>query len=433
MTTVFTTATDDEVEKLVRGARTRLAVIAPGVTMPVAEALAERMRDMPALSVTVILDADPEVYRMGYGDTEALNIIREASENFMFDLREQPGVRIGVVISDERAIVYAPVSRNVEAGSTSVEQPNAIMLDGAATSALAVASGATPSTEAEDSDSISDIEQEVGKQALVPEKVEKMQENLKENPPRPFDLTRQLTVFVSKVQYIELRISNAMLSSRKIRLPQHFIKLRDKNLRSGIKSTLDIPVDLKLKIKVEFEFDKQCEKHYVNEEYLKRLRNDIEKEYLHDWSTRGKIIFKKDKKAFMKKVERLINMTKAYRDTLQNKISENKEKFKNDMVAEFMEYWIQDPPEHLKRSGNIDKNSCKSDIESAAEKMFDDAISLKDPEATQVFKDISYEDITNEKLMKDLKDLMERDGVDKKTINELFLFGGAAAEKGSQI
>jgi hypothetical protein len=53
---------------------------------------------------------------MGYGDPKALEIIRQASNDAMFDLREQPGVRIGVVISDDRTMVYAPVSRNVEAG-----------------------------------------------------------------------------------------------------------------------------------------------------------------------------------------------------------------------------------------------------------------------------------------------------------------------------
>lgn len=121
MSRVFATATDDTIIEMIRSAGSRLAVIAPGVTTPVAEALSERMRHLPELSLTVILDADPEVYRMGYGDTEALKIIREASNAAMFDLREQPGVRIGVIISDERTMVYAPVSRNVEAGSTSLD------------------------------------------------------------------------------------------------------------------------------------------------------------------------------------------------------------------------------------------------------------------------------------------------------------------------
>jgi hypothetical protein len=64
---------------LIQSARTRLAVIAPAITTPVAQALAARMADLPALSLTVILDADAEVYRMGYGDAEALEIIRKAS------------------------------------------------------------------------------------------------------------------------------------------------------------------------------------------------------------------------------------------------------------------------------------------------------------------------------------------------------------------
>jgi hypothetical protein len=132
MTRTFTTANDDSLIHLIQSARTRLALIAPALTTPVARAL---MADLPALSLTVILDADAdaEVYRMGYGDPEALEIIRKASNEAMFDLREQPGVRIGVVISDDRTMVYAPVSRNVEAGSTTDEKPNAIMLSGTAT------------------------------------------------------------------------------------------------------------------------------------------------------------------------------------------------------------------------------------------------------------------------------------------------------------
>src|SRR5258708_7236152 len=119
------------------------------------------MADLPALSLTVILDADAEVYRMGYGDPEALEIIRKASKEAMFDLREQPGVRIGVVISDDRTMVYAPVSRNVEAGSTTEEKPNAIMLEGRSTETLAGAAGAA---EGKTEDGLMGMEPERGAQ-----------------------------------------------------------------------------------------------------------------------------------------------------------------------------------------------------------------------------------------------------------------------------
>ena len=124
---------------------------------------------------------------MGYGDVEALEIIRETSNEQMFDLREQPGVRIGVVVSDNRTMVYAPVSRNVEAGSTTEEKPNAIMLHADATEKLAEATGAAEG------------EMEVGVTGMEPDRVVEMVADLKTNPPHPFDLTRKMRVFVTEV------------------------------------------------------------------------------------------------------------------------------------------------------------------------------------------------------------------------------------------
>lgn len=219
MARTFTTATDDSLIHLIQSARTRLALIAPAITTPVARALAARMADYPALSLTVVLDADAEVYRMGYGDPEALKIIREASNKTMFPLSEQPGVRIGVVISDGRTMIYAPVSRNVEAGSTTDEKPNAVMLDGAATENLAAATGACEG------------ETEVGLTGMMPERVAQMQADLTANPPKPFDLTRKLRVFTSAVEFVELKVSNYKLSKRRVSLPQEFVEVGDEALK----------------------------------------------------------------------------------------------------------------------------------------------------------------------------------------------------------
>src|SRR5262249_19540775 len=142
--------------------------------------------DVEAMDVTVILDSDPEVYRLGFGDQDALETIRAASARNLFDLREQAGVRIGVIIADETTMVYSPVSRNIEAGSTSVEKPNAIVLSGGAADRIAKAAGSDRGNEAP--------APEVGNTALEPAKVQAMQANLKANPPKPFDITRKLNV-----------------------------------------------------------------------------------------------------------------------------------------------------------------------------------------------------------------------------------------------
>ena len=62
----FTVATDNSLSDLIFNARDRILFIAPGITKPVATALVSRLAD-PRLSITVILDSDPEVYRLGFG------------------------------------------------------------------------------------------------------------------------------------------------------------------------------------------------------------------------------------------------------------------------------------------------------------------------------------------------------------------------------
>ena len=75
MTQTFTAASDEHIIDLIQFAEQRLVVAAPAFSMAVAEALAERMSDLPNLALTIILDADPEVYRMGYGEVAALESI----------------------------------------------------------------------------------------------------------------------------------------------------------------------------------------------------------------------------------------------------------------------------------------------------------------------------------------------------------------------
>ena len=419
MSRTFTTATDDSLIALIAGAQNRLAVIAPGLTTPVARALAARMKELPTLSLTVILDADAEVYRMGYGDAEALEIIRETSINEMFDLREQTGVRIGVVISDYRTMVYAPVSRNVEAGSTTEEKPNAIILHGGATEKLAEATGAAAG------------ETEVGVKGMEPARVAEMAADLKTNPPHPFDLTRKLKVFVTEVQFIELRMPNATFSSHKIKLPPSFQKFEDESLRRDIDSSLKIPIDLETELDVSIKSYRGDETLKVNEAAVTRERREIERVFIHNWKGRGKVILRNDKDQVINEMNRLVEIIKEYHNALKALFDDSKKAFSERLVSEFLGVWQKSPPEHLMRRRKTDKQSCRQDIESEAEGMFQRAVALGTTEAKVVYKDISIEDLKDEKLMDGLRRLMENAGVDQATVRRLFQSGDAAAAKDS--
>ena len=419
MSRTFTTATDDSLITLIDGAQNRLAVIAPGLTTPVARALAARMKELPTLSLTVILDADAEVYRMGYGDAEALEIIRETSINEMFDLREQTGVRIGVVISDDRTMVYAPVSRNVEAGSTTEKKPNAIILHGGATEKLAEATGAAAG------------ETEVGVKGMEPARVAEMAADLKTNPPHPFDLTRKLKVFVTEVQFIELRMPNATFSPHKIKLPPSFQKFEDESLRRDIDSSLKIPIDLETKLDVSIKSYLGNETLKVNEAAVTRERREIERVFIHNWKGRGKVILRNDKDQVIKEMNRLVEIIKEYHNSLKASFDDSKKAFSERLVSEFLGVWQKSPPGHLVRRRRTDDQSCRQDIENEADGMFQRAVSLGTTEAKVVYKDISIEDLTDEKLMDGLRRLMENAGVDQATVRRLFQSGDAAAAKDS--
>jgi hypothetical protein len=132
----FAVASDERLIELIKAAKRRLVAISPAVSDAVAAALNKRIADEGKLNVTVILDADPEVYRLGFGTASALRLLQDGAVANMFDLRVQPAVRIGILISDDITMVYSPVPLLIEAGSALSEKPNAIMFHGGATDQL---------------------------------------------------------------------------------------------------------------------------------------------------------------------------------------------------------------------------------------------------------------------------------------------------------
>lgn len=420
MSRTFTTATDDSLIALIKGATSRLAVIAPGLTTPVAKALAARMTDLPMLSLTVVLDADAEVYRMGYGDPEALEIIREASISEMFDLREQPGVRIGVVIADNRTMVFAPVSRNVEAGSDTEEKPNAIMLDGDVTEKLAEAVGAAEG------------EAEVGITGMKPTRVAQMTTDLKNNPPKPFDLTRKLRVFTAAAEFVELKVSNYQLSKRRVTLPEEFVGVGDATLKERISGQIRAPLDGIGAQRIKIEINGHQEELSVNEAFIERERKEIEDTFTYVLPKKGRLILKRDRADFDRQIARFEQIVTKFREALKISIDTAREEFQNQMLQEFAERWKVSPPNFLKRrSGGEDPDRIKVEILSRANALFSTIVNFAAPEVIVNYKGIVIEDIEDPDFRSMLRTAMEKAKVDQATLDKLFETGDAVAAQGA--
>jgi hypothetical protein len=109
----------------------------------VAEALAKAMSVVPAASIQLVYDVDAEVCRHGYGDKDfkGMELMQAAAADYGLTVNHHPGIRIGLMITDDTMLIYSPTPELIEAESRQQDKPNAIMLRAELPEHLAAASG----------------------------------------------------------------------------------------------------------------------------------------------------------------------------------------------------------------------------------------------------------------------------------------------------
>lgn len=418
----FTVATDDAVISMIERAKRRLVVIAPALSRVVADALATRFGDLADLDIRVIVDADVEVYRLGFGEREALQVIRDAASRSLLDLREQPGVRIGVIISDEDTMIFAPVSKNIEAGSDTAEKPNAIILRGAPSDGLARAAGV------DRSDDITSGE--IGNAALDPKKVEAMQTDLERNPPAKFDIARRLNVFTSRVVYIEFEIKNFELGRKGVPLPDDFGTATTKALQAQISSRLRAPMAEIGAVEVVVGEGESATTEKVDDEWLRKERKRIEDLYTFQIDNFGRVILREDRQAFDAAVKAFTKVVERYHEKVREALDKQRDTFCENFVAEFLPRWKAAPPTYMTRWGNSpSEDNLGAELRNRAEEVFSKMLNFNPPSVRLVEKNISPKNVEDPRFTDKLKAIMERRRVPKEIIESLFATGAAAPER----
>lgn len=225
----FCEVSDAVLIELIRKAKKRVVLVTPGVYLRVAQTLAERFKELGRLHITIVLDPDEEVCRIGYGDAAALKLLNEEAQKNNFALMSQPGLRVGVLLADDTTLVWSPTPRAIEAPpgnttsgldlfspSTSLA-PNGLMLgtDPGEQLAKAVSAAGT--------DTLPD-EAEIGKSPVKPSQVINTLNELEKNPPIPVDLARITRVFSTKLQFVEFTVKRALLSRMQLTLSKKLLR-----------------------------------------------------------------------------------------------------------------------------------------------------------------------------------------------------------------
>jgi hypothetical protein len=380
-----------------------LVLVSPGLSRGVAGALAERIRrDGGPSAIAVILDVDPEVCRLGYGEIEAIDLLRPALAARGFELQMQKGIRIGLAMADSEVLIYSPTPMLLEAGSNSEEKPNAIHISNASTPDIAAACGAGEGTE-------SALLQEVGLEVASKSLIDETKADLKENPPRQFDLARLERVFNYKLEYVEFSLSQFRLNTRSISLPAELLGLGDKKLKERIHNTFRVfetgtPFEIEIgqpeSPVAEALFSVPPAK--VNEKWLSQRADELRKKYFVPLgaNSHGNLILKRRKEDFLKEVARLTALVTAYAAKVRESMAEKIAATRNELVESlFPRVKAAPPADWLQRSvdGRLTDDALRQRLEQEIDLAFADVQEHYEPKISCVFKGVNYETITSDK------------------------------------
>ena len=384
----FQEVNDSALIKLIGKAQQRIVFVAPGVHQAVAEALGKRLAEIDRLHVTVVIDPDEDVCRIGYGDARGLELLSDYAHRQSFALMAQPGLRVGVLLVDDVTLVWSPTPRSVESvplgnpANPSGRAPNGLLLGANPGEQLAHAVSAAGTETLP-------LDAEIGLEVVTKERVKNTLDGLAKNPPIPVDLARVTRVFSTKLQFAEFTVKGANFSKRELKVSNDYMNADIQgHLKGLVESRLrafgdfrDEEVDVPAFNNGNEAFDganrRLTEK--VSEASLQRQRNELERRFLFNIPGFGRLTAKDDKKELELLVEAYRVQLEAYSAAIRQRMDEQAGKIIDEAVKLIVE--------RAARSGTkLDEQQLRSSIQKSLDRTKDEA-----PEVKLVFKDVTYE------------------------------------------
>lgn len=311
----------------ITAAKNRIVYLAPGITIPIALVLKDAWKRLDREAISVILDVDPEVIRLGYGTEEGLEKIQGVAADNGQLVATQPGVRICVLVSDDTTLVYTPTPLLIEAGSKSPDRPNGVRL-GSPPRQLADDLGAGEEGQAS---------RTVGIERIRESDVAAVKKDLESNPPLKFDIARKQRVFNSQLEFVEFELEGVFISRHTITIPPDLIGLARKDKATKAKLRNSYRLVEKSDIKVA--------QGNVSEKSLQTERNRIAKKYLRSVSGHGSVILRANKEAFEADVKKLRTMIDSFKTEVETKLGGLFEKNAKTLTAALLPSVQKNPPD----------------------------------------------------------------------------------------
>lgn len=410
----FSVINDAQLCSAIAGCRLRLLYVAPGISEATAEAIDQVLSRQDSPAVTVIIDPDPEVCRLGYGTVSGLARLQQVATEKCMAIRQQPGLRIGLLVCDDRMWIFAPTPLSIEASAERDDQPNALTLalpDAIAAVMLACAA------EGGEQDSPLPADAEIGRQPATPEVIAASLQELVRQPPKPYDLARIERVYSSRLQYVEFEVSGYRLSSRRVQVPNDLLVGNDKTLEARLRNTFALLEGGEvLTVRIPdadprtneplLDQSGQARLRDYSEKQIEEERKAIIKDFLVAITGYGQLISKARREDFDIRIEWFRDRIEAFRQAVMESLNDAVSKSVNDLVEALLPNVMRAPPARLLR-GMLERNPGEAEIRAALRLELEAAFRLGDrfyqPSVKVVFKDLTYETIRDRRFLEQVE------------------------------
>lgn len=391
----FTYIDTEKLCSLIQNATQSVIYAAPGVRLAVAKALMQASLDLGEGMVTVCLDVSEQSIRMGFGDFDAL----EDLDAFV-NINNIPNLRFALIIVDGQGYSYAPAALYLESEQSTSLGFNAIKLTehqvveattrlSPAAKAIALASCKTE----EQREKITSTIPEIPNTPLKEQVINTIDNSIKNNPLLKFDVTRQVRVYSSYLQYVELSMTGAAIQRQKISMPESLQALGTANTE--------------LEGRFKTSFDLLAKDHTLSSKKLEKDLKEIRDKFTSSLGKdRGRVLLVRNKKRFLKKIEeldkKLTEHGKAVQQNLQQSIDDSKEAIVNIYVPILKDNHLEDMVIEIGESPNDD--AIRKWLSEQLNGVFPCADELiKKMELRYDFKDLTYETLNKKEFVDNVK------------------------------
>ncbi len=336
MTHLFCTLDSQRIADLIHSAEQFICYAGPGVQMAPAQAMAEVAARLGVEMVTVALDFDERVMRMGFGDMDAVKALRAAG----VVVRDAPGLRTALVLVDDEGYLFTPTALYLEPEPYGDRAANAMRLSTeqlrealARLSPVAKAIAVAQAPNEQERKRIASLPVEVGTKPVTEEQYTQVAQSLKEAPPVQFDLARQVRVFNAYLQYVELKLTGAAIQRHRLAIPPSVLKLGGSE-------------DLEGRLRTTFDLIEKGGK--LSSKKLEDELNEIRKNFTPSLGKdHGRVVLKAQKPNFQNRLETFKANLEAHQKQVANELQGQLNESRKQIVDYYLPRVKENPPDAM--------------------------------------------------------------------------------------